>query len=119
MSPAQWEAVELLQLSTGAYIMQGGSTNEQGAPVDLAAQRLWGSPVIVTDALSGNNALLFVPGYTQIWERDAVQVDWSTAPQGSQSGHTAFESNELIFRAEGRYGFGSLKPNSIVTWATS
>jgi HK97 family phage major capsid protein len=116
MSPSQWEAVELLQLSTGAYVMQGAN---QGAPVDLATRRLWGQPVIMTDALSGNNALLFAPAYTHLWERSGVQVDFSEAPIGSQAGVPGFSTNEITFRAEGRWGFGCLKPVSVVSWATS
>jgi hypothetical protein len=46
-----------------------------GGPVDLANHRLWGQPVIVTDALSGNNALLFCPEYTHLWERTTQRPD--------------------------------------------
>jgi HK97 family phage major capsid protein len=116
MSPAQWEVVELAQLTTGAYIMQNAVN---GAPVNLAAQRLWGSPVIVTDALSGNNAVLFAPQYTQLWERSGVQVDFSEAPIGSVAGVPGFSTNEITFRAEGRWGFGVTKPSAVVEWATS
>jgi hypothetical protein len=58
----------------------------------------------MTDALSGNNALLFAPAYTHLWERSGVQVDFSEAPIGSQAGVPGFSTNEITFRAEGRWG---------------
>jgi HK97 family phage major capsid protein len=59
ISPQDWEAIELLQPTTGAYIMQGGAnnSNQLGAPVDLAARRLWGQPVIVTSAIAAGTAV--------------------------------------------------------------
>ena len=116
ISVNDWEKVELLQSTTGQYVMQPGSNQ---SPVDLANKRLWGFPVIVSSGLADGNALLFPPAFTHIWEREGVQIDYSTAPIGSVAAHTAFESNEIVGRAEGRWWFASTKPASVIYWATS
>jgi Phage capsid family len=114
VSPSHWEAIELLQLSSGGYLMQGG-----GAPVDTAQQRMWGVQVMVTDALSGANALLFVPGYCQLVERGGIRLDWSDAPVGSSANNSAFLTNEVLARVEGRWGLSIEKPASVIPWATA
>jgi hypothetical protein len=70
--------------------------------------------VIVTTVLASGFAYLFDPGSVQLWERDAVRVDWSEAPVGSVAGEAGFSSNELTFRAEGRWGFGVTRPAGCV-----
>lgn len=118
MNPAQWEAIELQQLTSGAYVMAGGNN---GLPIaDTTNQRLWGKPVIISSAVApGGSAILFVPQYTHVWERETVQVDWSESPVGSSAGNAGFLSNEITFRAEGRWGFGVTKPASVVIWQTA
>ena len=113
VSPGIWEVIELAQEADGTFV-------NESAPVDLMRQRLWGQPTIVTNALSGANptCFLFAPEDTRLYERDAVTVDWSEAPVGSVAGEAAFKTNELIFRAEGRYGFAVGRPASVVSWAT-
>lgn len=115
VSPAIWETVELSQESDGSYLMHSAD-----GPVDLARQRLWGQPVIVSNAITGANpnCYLFDPSSTMLWERDTVGVDWSEAPVGSVAGEAGFKTNEIMFRAEGRYGFGVLRPAGVVQFAT-
>jgi hypothetical protein len=86
----------------------------ESGPVDLAARRLWGQRVVVSSVLTGTTGVLFAPEYTRLWERENVVVDWSEAPVGSQAGHASFKSDELVFRAEGRWAFGVTKPAAIV-----
>lgn len=114
MNPTMWEGIELLQEADGSYLF-----HSEGGPVDLLRQRLWGQPVVVTNALAGANAYLFDPADTHLWERDQVRVDWSEAPVGSVADHAAFESNEIVFRAEGRFGFAVQRPASVVQFATA
>ena len=88
-------------------------------PIDLGTRRLWGVPVIVSSGIADGHALLFPPLYTHLWEREGVQIDYSTAPIGSVGRTHAFESNEIIGRAEGRWWFASTKPASVIYWATA
>jgi HK97 family phage major capsid protein len=104
---AIWEAIELAQQTSGAYALPGG-------PVDVANRKLWGQRVVVSSVLTGTTGVLFAPEYTLLFERKGVAVDWSEAPVGSQAGHAAFKSDELVFRAEGRWAFAVTKPTAIV-----
>jgi HK97 family phage major capsid protein len=113
LSPAMWESLELTQTTGSGEFIFGSS------PVDRAAKRLWGMPVVVTTALSGANAYVFDPGSVQLWERETVKIDWSEAPAGSVAGKAAFETNEIKFRAEGRWGFAVTRPDGVVQFATA
>jgi hypothetical protein len=48
------------------------------------------------------------------WEREGVRIDWSENVYDSVAGMTDFEANLIRFRAEGRWGFGVLRPNGVV-----
>jgi HK97 family phage major capsid protein len=105
-----WEAIELLQESDGDYLGR-----DEGLPVDRMRKQLWGQPVITTTLLSGKlGYLVDFAGSTKLFERGGIRVDWSEAPVGSESGKSAFLTNELIFRGEGRWGFGVTRPAGVV-----
>lgn len=110
LAPSVWEAIELLSLSTGDFVLEG-------PPVDRANKRLWGAPVITTTALADDPERGFYvdfEGSTELKERETVKVDWSDAPEGSVEGETAYETNEVIFRGEGRYGLARKRPRGFV-----
>jgi HK97 family phage major capsid protein len=109
LGTADWEAIELLQEGDGTYMM-----HQSGAPVNTVERRLWGQRVVVSSLLAAGTALLFDPTNVRLYERETVEISSSVAPEGSVVGSTAFETNEVIFRAEGSFGFAVLKPNSIV-----
>ena len=110
LSIAHWEKLEITTTEEGEFIMNG--------PIDRAKQTLWGRPVIVSSVLTGKNGFLVdFDGSTQLWERASVRVDWSEAPEGSVENESAFKTNELIFRGEGRFGFGVTRPAGVVQFA--
>jgi HK97 family phage major capsid protein len=113
LHPSQWEQLELLTSpSPGGYVL--------GGPVDRAAQRLWGRSVIVTSACRTTSGYLVdFTSSTRLYERGDVRVDWSEAPVGSVAGEAAFKTNELMFRAEGRWGFALLRPAGVVKFPTA
>lgn len=110
LAPSVWEAIELISLSTGDFLLAG-------APVDRAQRKLWGAPVVVTTALASAPERGFYvdfEGSTGLREREDVKVDWSDAPEGSVAGKAAFETNEVIFRGEGRFGLERKRPRGYV-----
>jgi HK97 family phage major capsid protein len=88
-------------------------------PVDAARQRLWGIPVVVSTAIAvGTGLLCDFAGSTVAVEREGVRIDWSEAVEGSVAGHTAYETNELVFRGEGRFDFAVTRPRGVCTMTT-
>jgi HK97 family phage major capsid protein len=118
LSPAMWEGLELAAGTNQDYALNNGGANR--LPVDTARKRVWGQSVVVSSALSGDLAFLVdFQGSTRLWERDGVRVDWSEAAVGSVAGQAGFTSNELTFRAEGRWGFGVTRPTGVVSIDTT
>ena len=65
--------------------------------------------------LTGNSGA----GSTRLWERESPRVDWSEAayiPADAydENPSTAFQRNCVVWRAEGRWFFGALRPAGIV-----
>lgn len=111
LNPHNWEALELTTATGSGEFLMGAQV-----PVDAARQRLWGVPVVTSMAIAmGTGLLCDFAGSTVAVEREGVQIDWSEAVEGSVSGVTAFESNELIFRGEGRFDFAVTRPRGVVT----
>lgn len=111
LSPEDWEAIELTREdgATGAYLLSQG-------PVDRAAQKLWGLPVVVSSVMPAGVALLgdFATS-ARIYAREDVQLAWSDATyrsDGAGGGSTDFQRNQLIWRAEERLGLAVLRPSA-------
>lgn len=115
--PEDWETFELQTEDTGGYLMSDGT---RVVPVDRAKRQLWGYPVALSLGIpEGTGILADWAGSTKAWEREEVRVDWSEAFHVPATVYDAdatsgFERNEIKFRAEGRAGFGVLRPAGIV-----
>jgi hypothetical protein len=58
-------------------------------------------------------------GSTKLFGREEAVIDWSEALYsadrfGSGQGGTLFEANQVVWRCEGRFGLGVLRPTGIV-----
>lgn len=111
LSPLDWQDIELLREdgATGSYLLAQG-------PVDRAAQKLWGLPVVVTDAMPAGRGLLGdFTGSARLYVREQTVVSWSEAmwrPDGQGGGTTDFSKNRLTMRAEERIGLAVLRPSA-------
>jgi HK97 family phage major capsid protein len=117
LNPADWEAIELAATSIGSLLMAEAG---QRTPVKTAGRRLWGSPVATSVACpAGVGWYADWEVSTKLFVRDEAVIDWSEAlysPDrfGEGDGGTLFEANQIVVRAEGRFGFGVLRPSGIV-----
>lgn len=111
LSPEDWETIELMREdgASGGYLLASG-------PIDRAAQRMWGLPVVITDTLTPGAALLGdFAGSARIYQREDVVLAWSDSiyrTDGQGGGSTDFSRNQMVWRAEERVGLAVLKPSA-------
>lgn len=119
IDPADWERYELLS-SANHFLLSDPGTGGEHLPVDRARRQLWGYPVVPTTVVPGGTAILGDwRGSIEIKEREDVQITWSEGMYdpdrfGVGDGGTAFEANQVNFRAEGRWGLAVLRPPAFV-----
>ena len=117
-NPEDWERFELTRDDSGGA-GTGGFLLEQG-PIDRAARRLWGFPVIVSNAeAAGTGILGDFGGSARLWLREEATLTWSENVYdpnalGAGVGASDFSRNMVRFRCELRAGFGVLRPDAFV-----
>ena len=118
INPEDWEDFDLLQDNvSGLYVMGAPRT----VPVDRAKRQLWGLPVALTLAVPAGTAVLADwNSAVELHEREQVRIDWSeifTTPatvEYVEMQKTGFETNQVKFRCEGRFGLAVNRPTAIV-----
>ncbi|BBY60219.1 phage major capsid protein [Mycolicibacterium sarraceniae] len=106
LSAGDWEAIELLAVTSGA-------TDVQGAPIDPTARRLWGVPVVLNQGLGAKTGLVLGEGSVTIDHDGELDTRWS------ENVGTDFTSNSLRCRVEGRFGVSVNQPGAVVKVATA
>lgn len=115
LSPNDWEGIELAASAHGYTMAQAG----QNVPVDRAARRLWGVPVVVSPSLADGTAVVADFSVAELHLREDATMDWSENVYDATAGATDFQRNLLRFRLEGRAGLGVVKPLGIVKVTTA
>jgi HK97 family phage major capsid protein len=117
LNPSDWENVETWSTTEGALVLQGAG---QTVPIDRAARRLWGIPVVSTPSCPVGVAWLADwTGSTKLYVREEARLDWSENTWdpnalGAGQGASDFQRNLVRFRAEGRFGFAVTRPSGVV-----
>lgn len=107
ISPADWEALELLAATDAAL-------SYRGVPLDQGARRIWGLTAVLSTALPAKTALVLDPAAVSVdIVGPAVQVDWT-----DQSGEL-FQRNQVQVRVEGRFGLSVYQPTAVFKVATA
>lgn len=104
LHPEDWATAETARATTG-----GGFDFAPGAPIDAAAQRLWGVAVVLSTTIAAKTAMVL--------DTSTVAVDTDTQGirlQWSEFSGTDFESNLLRVRCEGRFGVSVYQPSGVV-----
>lgn len=97
MNPADVEMIDLLrEESEGAFLVGGGLANIFG---DI--------PRVSTTSIPAGTAVLGDWRQSRLWVRENVTL------RGDRSGEN-FERNQIVWRAEGRFGWALLRPQAFV-----
>lgn len=101
LNPTDWAGIELTKDTQGRYIF--------GNPQQGAQPRLWGKPVVETQAMTADNFLVgaFQMG-AQLWDREQVNVEVSTEDRDN------FIKNMVTIRCEERLALTVYRPESFV-----
>lgn len=101
LHPSDWTAIELTKDTTGSYIFAN--------PQSLAQPVMWGRPVVATQAMTVDTALVgaFRMG-AQIFDREDANVVISTENQDD------FIKNMVTIRAEERLALAVYRPEAFV-----
>ncbi|AUH68895.1 MULTISPECIES: phage major capsid protein [Gordonia] len=106
ISPADWEAVELLATSDDAIAFRV-------VPIDLMERELWGLRAVLTTALPAKTAVVLDPSAVSVdVVGAAVDIEWDTSGE-------LFERNQTRVRVEGRFGVSVYRPEAIVKVGTA
>jgi HK97 family phage major capsid protein len=101
LHPSDWARVELWKNGQSDYMF--------GGPQGSTAQRLWGLPVVATQAMTLDKALVgSFRGAAQIFDRMAIEVLLSTENSDD------FEKNLVTIRAEHRLALAVYRPTAFV-----
>lgn len=98
--PTDWEAIDLLKDAEQRYYF--------GGPMQMGTPRLWGLPVVETEAVPAGVAVVGDMRQMVLWDREEAQV------LVSDSHADFFVRNIIVILAELRAAFGVLKPNAFV-----
>lgn len=99
-NPADWETIDLLKDNEARYYF--------GGPANMGTPRLWGLPVVESEAVPAG--LGYVGDFRKcvLWEREQASI------QVSDSHADFFIRNMVAILAEMRAAFGIVQPNALV-----
>jgi HK97 family phage major capsid protein len=100
MHPNDWEDFDLLQDAEQRYYF--------GGPSVMGQPRLWGLPVVESEAMTEGLCVLGDFRQCVIWDREQITISVTN----SHSDY--FIKNIIVILAEGRFGFGILRPAALV-----
>lgn len=106
LRPEDWEAVELSQTNgSGEYVLAA-------SPVDRAAQKLWGVPVVLSSGLAVGTGQLLAQDSLKLYTDGRVAVDWDTSGD-------LFKHNQVQLRVESRFELAVTRPLGVVSLDTT
>jgi HK97 family phage major capsid protein len=104
LNPSDFEGIELALSTVNAV-------EHMSLPFDTAARRLWGTPLVVTNAVAAGVAYSLASGAVKVMtDSQGVQVTWS-----EQSNATDWSENKIRARCEGRWATAVLAPLGCVS----
>lgn len=99
-NPADWETIDLLQDNEARYYF--------GGPSVLGTPRLWGLPVVESEAVTSGHGIIGDWRLAALWDRQQAQIFVT------DSHSDFFIRNILVLLAEMRAAFGVIRPAAFV-----
>ncbi len=99
-NPADWETIDLVQDNEARYMF--------GGPANMGVPRLWGLPVVESEAVPAGIGYVGDFRKCVLWDREQASI------QTSDSHSDFFIKNLVAILAEMRAAFGILQPNALV-----
>lgn len=106
MHPSDWEKFETGAFSSGNYILN--AEGRGNLPVDAAARRLWGIPVVTSVKQTATDALLVSSNSIQLLGDGKLKTVTTNAVNDD------FSRNQLRMRVESRYELAVTAPAGVV-----
>lgn len=100
LNPADWETIDLLQDNEARYFF--------GGPSQIGVPRLWGLPVVESEAMTAGWGMVGDFRQAVLWDREQASI------MVSDSHSDFFIRNLVAILAEMRAAFGVLKPAALV-----
>lgn len=112
INPTDFEAMSLMRDTSNAFIatdaLRHNENNGTSAPpYGPLLGATWGVPLVLTNALTPGQAVMFDPAAVTLYTDGQVKTEWNTS--------VGFTTNEVIARHEGRFGVAVRKPLHIVS----
>jgi HK97 family phage major capsid protein len=108
LNPTQWQNIRVTQDANGNFMT---------APlIEADPDRLFGFPVITSPVISAGTGLVgaFDVG-AQVWDREEARVTFTESGALAAGSTELFSRNQIVFRAEERLSFGTIRPSAFAT----
>lgn len=102
-NPADWETIDLLKDNEGRYYY--------GGPMAVLTPRLWGLPVVESEAVPAGTGILGAWNYAVLWDREQGSISMS------DSHADFFVKNLIAILAELRAAFGILNTKAFAKFS--
>lgn len=106
ISPADWEALELLATTDAAL-------SYRGVPLDQGERKIWGLRAVLSTGLPAKTAVVLDPNAVSIDTVGGVEIEWA------KEAGDLFSHNQIQARVETRIGVSVYQPAAVVKVATA
>lgn len=100
MNPLDWQEFQLARDEEGRFYW--------GGPSVIGPRSLWSLPVITTQAVPRGRPIVADWRFARLWDRQQIIVRFF------EQNRDYAERNMVLVRAEGRFGFGLIRPQAFV-----
>lgn len=105
LNPSDWASLELQRNTSGQFDLRPGET-----PTNSVERRLWGAQVVCSRFLAAGQAVIIGQNTVGVFMDKTTGIEGKWAEEASD----AFERNQVVGRAEGRFEVATYRPDGVV-----